>query len=87
VITLAGVYVGAAQVGQADRLRWLLAQLQIESLDLPAGTERRLGELRARPGIDRRDHPAIAGSATVMAKRLGTVSPRDMSFATTSMGY
>jgi toxin FitB len=47
VITLAEVYVGAARVGQADRLHQLLAQLQIESLDLPAGAARRLGELRA----------------------------------------
>jgi predicted nucleic acid-binding protein len=47
VITLAEVYVGAAQAGQADQLRRLLAQLQIESLDLPAQAARRLGELRA----------------------------------------
>jgi predicted nucleic acid-binding protein len=47
VITLAEVYVGAARAGEADRLRRLLAQLQIESLDLPAGAARRLGELRA----------------------------------------
>jgi predicted nucleic acid-binding protein len=47
VITLAEVYVGAARAGQADQLRRLLAQLQIESLDLPAGAARRLGELRA----------------------------------------
>jgi predicted nucleic acid-binding protein len=46
-ITLAEVYVGAARAGQADQLRRLLAQLQIESLDLPAGAARRLGELRA----------------------------------------
>jgi predicted nucleic acid-binding protein len=47
VITLAEIYVGAARAGQADRLHQLLAQLQIESLDLPAGAARRLGELRA----------------------------------------
>jgi predicted nucleic acid-binding protein len=47
VVTLAEVYVGAARAGQADQLRALLAQLQIESLDLPAGAARRLGELRA----------------------------------------
>jgi predicted nucleic acid-binding protein len=47
VITLAEVYAGAARAGQADRLRQLLAQLQIESLDLPAGAALRLGELRA----------------------------------------
>ena len=47
VITLAEVYVGAARAGQADQLHQLLAQLQMESLDLPAGAARRLGELRA----------------------------------------
>jgi predicted nucleic acid-binding protein len=47
VITLAEVYVGAARAGQSDQLHQLLAQLQIESLDLPAGAARRLGELRA----------------------------------------
>ena len=47
VITLAEVYAGAARAGQADRLRQLLAQLQIESIDLPAGAALRLGELRA----------------------------------------
>jgi toxin FitB len=47
VITLAEVYVGAARAGRSDQLHQLLAQLQIESLDLPAGAARRLGELRA----------------------------------------
>jgi predicted nucleic acid-binding protein len=47
VITLAAVYVGAARAGRSDQLHQLLAQLQIESLDLPAGAARRLGELRA----------------------------------------
>ncbi len=47
VITHAEVYVGAARARQADQLHRLLAQLQIESLDLPAGAARRLGELRA----------------------------------------
>lgn len=47
VITLAEVYAGAARVGQADQLTRLLAQLQIESLDIPADGARRLGELRA----------------------------------------
>jgi predicted nucleic acid-binding protein len=47
VITLAEVYAGAARAGQAGRLRQLIAQLQIESLDLPAGAALRLGELRA----------------------------------------
>jgi len=47
VITLAEIYVGAARAGQADRLHQLLAQLQIESLDVPAGAARRLGELCA----------------------------------------
>lgn len=47
VITLAEVYVGAARAGQADQLHQLLAQLQMESLDLPAGAARRLGELHA----------------------------------------
>lgn len=47
VITLAEVYAGAARAGRSDRLRQLVAQLQIESLDLPAGAALRLGELRA----------------------------------------
>jgi len=47
VITLAEVYAGAARAGRADRLHQLLAQLQIESLDLPAAAGLRLGELRA----------------------------------------
>jgi predicted nucleic acid-binding protein len=47
VITLAEVYVGAARAGQADRLEQLLERLSVESLDLPAGGARRLGELRA----------------------------------------
>ncbi|BBX99283.1 type II toxin-antitoxin system VapC family toxin [Mycobacterium lacus] len=47
VITLAEVYAGAARAGRADRLRRLLAQLQIDSLGLPAGAALRLGELRA----------------------------------------
>jgi len=47
VITLAEVYAGAARASQSDRLRQVLAQLQIESMDLPAAAARRLGELRA----------------------------------------
>jgi predicted nucleic acid-binding protein len=47
VITLAEVYTGAARAGRSDRLQQLLAQLQIESMDLPAGAAMRLGELRA----------------------------------------
>lgn len=49
VITLAEVYTGATRSGtaQAQRLRELLTQLRIESLDLPAGAALRLGELRA----------------------------------------
>ena len=48
VITLAEVYTGAARSGNAQRLQELLAQLRIESLDLPAGGALRLGELRAQ---------------------------------------
>jgi predicted nucleic acid-binding protein len=51
VITLAEVYVGAARAAQADRLHQLLARLQIESLELPAGAARRLGELRATTSL------------------------------------
>lgn len=51
VVTLAEVYVGAARASQADRLSHLLAQLQIESLDLPAGAARRLGELRSTTNL------------------------------------
>lgn len=56
VITLAEVYVGAARAGRADQLHQLLARLQIDSLDLPAGAARRLGQLRAlqRGGAQRR---------------------------------
>ena len=51
VVTLAEVYVGAARAGQADRLAQLMARLQVESLDLPAGAARRLGELRAATNL------------------------------------
>lgn len=51
VVTLAEVYVGAVRAGQADRLSRLLAQLQIESLELPAAAARRLGELRATTNL------------------------------------
>jgi predicted nucleic acid-binding protein len=47
VVTLAEVYAGAARVGRADQLSQFLAQLQIDSLDLPASAAQRLGELRA----------------------------------------
>ena len=47
VVTLAEVYVGAERASQADRLEQLLDRLGIQSLDLPAGSARRLGELRA----------------------------------------
>jgi predicted nucleic acid-binding protein len=47
VITLAEVYVGAARAGAVDQLHQLLARLRVESLDIPAGAGRRLGELRA----------------------------------------
>ena len=48
VVTLAEVYVGATRAGQADRLDNLLARLDVEPLELPAGSARRLGELRVR---------------------------------------
>ena len=47
VVTVAEVYTGAARAGRSDRLQQLLAQLQIESMELPAGAALRLGELRA----------------------------------------
>ncbi|MCK5756194.1 MAG: PIN domain-containing protein [Mycobacterium sp.] len=47
VATLAEVYVGAARANQAKRLGQLLDRLGVQSLDLPAGGARRLGELRA----------------------------------------
>ena len=47
VVTLAEVYAGAARVGRADQLNQILAQLQIDSLDLPSSAAQRLGELRA----------------------------------------
>jgi predicted nucleic acid-binding protein len=47
VVTLAEVYAGAARVGRADQVSQLLAQLQIDSLDLPSSAAQRLGELRA----------------------------------------
>jgi len=51
VLTLSEVYVGAARAGQADRLRQLLARLEVESLGLPAEAAARLGELRASTGL------------------------------------
>jgi predicted nucleic acid-binding protein len=47
VITLAEVYVGAARAGQATRLDDLIDRLGVAPLELPAGSARRLGELRA----------------------------------------
>ena len=47
VVTLAEVYVGPARTGSTEHLDRLLTQLQIQSLDLPAGAAHRLGELRA----------------------------------------
>lgn len=51
VVTLAEVYVGAARAGQADQLHHLLSRLQVEPLDLPASSARRLGELRAATNL------------------------------------
>lgn len=51
IVTLAEVYVGAARAGRADLLDYLLSRLEVESLDLPAGSARRLGELRATTGL------------------------------------
>ncbi|OBK27435.1 twitching motility protein PilT [Mycobacterium asiaticum] len=47
VVTLAEVYIGPARAGRTEQLDRLLTQLQVESLELPAGAARRLGELRA----------------------------------------
>ena len=55
VVTLAEVYVGAARMGRADRLGRLLERLSVESLPLPAGGARRLGELRATTRLKMRD--------------------------------
>ncbi|WP_082695756.1 PIN domain-containing protein [Mycobacterium sp. IS-1742] len=49
VITLAEIYAAAA--GRADLLDHLLSRLEVQSLDLPAGSARRLGELRATTGL------------------------------------
>jgi predicted nucleic acid-binding protein len=51
VVTLAEVYAGAARSGQAQHLNELLEQLRVDELDLPAGTARRLGELRAATNL------------------------------------
>ena len=51
VVTLAEVYVGASRAGQADRLDQLLAQLAIQSLELPADAAHRLGQLRTTTGL------------------------------------
>jgi predicted nucleic acid-binding protein len=55
VITVAEVFVGATRARRSDQLRQLLARLQIESLDLPAGAARRLGELCATTKLKMRD--------------------------------
>ncbi|WP_082698809.1 type II toxin-antitoxin system VapC family toxin [Mycobacterium sp. GA-2829] len=49
VVTLAEIYAAAAE--RADLLDYLLSRLEVESLDLPAGSARRLGELRATTGL------------------------------------
>ncbi|MFZ0228992.1 MAG: PIN domain-containing protein [Mycobacterium sp.] len=51
VVTLAEVYAGAARIGRADQLSQFLAQLQIDSLDLPSSAAKRLGELRAATNL------------------------------------
>ncbi|OBF48769.1 type II toxin-antitoxin system VapC family toxin [Mycolicibacterium monacense] len=48
-VTLAEIYAAAAE--RADLLDYLLSRLEVESLDLPAGSARRLGELRATTGL------------------------------------
>jgi predicted nucleic acid-binding protein len=55
VVTLAEVYVGASQAGQADRLDQFLAQLAIRCLELPADAAHRLGELRTTTGLKLHD--------------------------------
>ncbi|BBZ62570.1 type II toxin-antitoxin system VapC family toxin [Mycolicibacterium monacense] len=49
VVTLAEIYAAAAE--RADLLGYLLSRLEVVSLDLPAGSARRLGELRATTGL------------------------------------
>jgi predicted nucleic acid-binding protein len=51
VVTLAELYVGASRAGQTVRLDHLLAQLEVESLELHSGAAPRLGELRATTGL------------------------------------
>jgi toxin FitB len=51
VVTLAELYVGASRANQTARLDQLLAQLEVESLELPSGAAPRLGELRATTGL------------------------------------
>ena len=79
VVTLAEVYVGASRAGQADRLDQLLAQLAIQSLELPADAAHRLGQLRTTTGLKlpdccvlfaaERQHAAIATFDATLAKR------------------
>ncbi len=79
VVTLAEVYVGASRAGQADRLDQLLAQLAIQSLELPADAAHRLGQLRTTTGLKlpdccvlyaaERHHAAIATFDGPLAKR------------------
>ena len=79
VVTLAEVYVGASRAGQADRLDQLLAQLAIQSLELPADAAHRLGQLRTATGLKlpdccvlyaaERHHAAIATFDGALAKR------------------
>ena len=51
VVTLAELYVGASRADQAVRLGQLLAQLEVESLELQSGAAPRLGQLRATTGL------------------------------------
>lgn len=84
VLTLAEVYVGASRAGHAERLRQLLTQLQVESLDLPAEAAARLGELRAATGLKMPDccvlyaaeqhRAAIATFDTTLAARASALS-------------
>ena len=51
VVTLAKVYVGAIRVGQAGRLRTLLARLDVVELELPGSAAVRLAQLHATTGL------------------------------------
>lgn len=93
VITLAEVCAGAARAERAELLQRLLAELQVESLELPADAAPRLGELRATTGLKMPDccvlYTAVRHAASVATfdeKLAARATDLGVAVATTTRG-